>query len=157
MAEHNEEPHVLPSKRKQAAQDADAEATKKRQVESCTDEDASAVVEEITVNQRPSGGVEIDRKGKAIMEYDIGKGTLLNVDMDKKIVIVKVGEGLLEADMDEGIVKIGIGKGSMKFNVGEGKPIEDKLTEGVESFYEESDEDDESIIRSTYPPVKAKC
>lgn len=126
----NEEPHVLPSKRKQAAvQDADDDSTKKHCLEKCTDNDTLPEVQEKIINENGDKDEEEEEEEEEDYEgeYDVDSDDEEEDDEDE----VEHSNGGGEIDRK--------GKGIMKDDKGKGKMIEES---------EEDDSDDDGASES---------
>ncbi|CAH1437819.1 unnamed protein product [Lactuca virosa] len=132
----NEEPHVLPSKRKQTATDADVESTKKHQVESCAVKDASAAAEEKVIND--NGEEEEEEEEDYDGEDDVDSEDEEDDD-DEDEDEVEHSNGGAEIDRK--------GKGIMKDDKGKGKLIEESEEDDSsdDDGASESDGDDDDL------------
>ncbi|KVI09251.1 glutamic acid-rich protein [Cynara cardunculus var. scolymus] len=130
----NEEPHVLPSKRKQAAQDADADSTKKHRLEKCADNETLPEVEQKIIDEN-GDKVEEEEEEEEEEDYEGEEGVDSDDDEEE------------EDDDDEDEVEHSNGggeidrkgKGIMKDDKGKGKLIEES---------EEDDSDDDGASES---------
>ncbi|KAI3748166.1 hypothetical protein L6452_11074 [Arctium lappa] len=128
---NNEEPHVLPSKRKQPSQDADDDSTKKHRLEKCTDNDTSPEVEDKIINE--NGDKDEDEEEEEEEDYE-GEDDVDSDDEeegDDDDDEVEHSNGGPEIDRK--------GKGIMKDDKGKGKLIEES---------EEDDSDDDGVSES---------